>query len=256
MNSEEDIINKKDLKFNKKGFKIRLILAIIIVLFLGINSAFNFLIVEDTPLCIKDTIFQITAYLNDYMNKNKDLRNICMILSSITLDAIVLITSYTWIINGKSWRPIMALVLFYSLKFICNLLFTMRYPEGMLWEYPGFPSLIISYQKSVYFFYSGYVGLNLICCIELYKLNMKIFSCLAFLELTYLTTLLLILKANYFVDIVASLYAAHYFYCISDFYCYKLNKFINLNFIEDEVRILKNSHIQIEKESPDSIESK
>ena len=218
-------------------------IAVLVLLVLGANSLFNFFIVEDTPVCIKDSAFLISANLNHYMSQNKDFKNFCLIISSIILDGIVILTSYAWIKHGKNWRPIMTLILFYSLKFLCNFLFSMKFPEGMLWEYPGFPSLIVSYQKTVDFFYSGYIGLNLICCFELYKLNMKLFSALASLELIFQSSLLLILKANYLVDIIASLFAAHYFCYISEFYSYKLDNYINLNFDENKQHIGSNKNL-------------
>jgi hypothetical protein len=43
----------------------------------------------------------------------------------------------------------------------------MRYPEGYLWDYPGFPSIFIPYGKTNDFFYSGHVGLCVIVFHEL-----------------------------------------------------------------------------------------
>ena len=31
----------------------------------------------------------------------------------------------------------------------------MKYPDGYYWEYPGFPSFIVLYEKSSDFFFSG-----------------------------------------------------------------------------------------------------
>ena len=42
----------------------------------------------------------------------------------------------------------------------------MKFPEGYLWEYPGFISLTVPYGKTNDFFYSGHVGGALISTLE------------------------------------------------------------------------------------------
>jgi hypothetical protein len=63
-----------------------------------------------------------------------------------------------FVIYGKTWRLPIALIMFYLLRMIVQKLFLLRYPEGYLWDYPGFPSLVVPYGKTNDFFYSGHVG--------------------------------------------------------------------------------------------------
>lgn len=217
-------------RINSKGLKVRLIIGVTAVIFIGLNSYMNLIIVADSPICIKDTSFTATVTLNKYMKENIEVRNLCLILSSLLLDITVILLAYAWIKYGKGWRPLFTLLLFYLLRYICNMIFSVKIPDDSLWEYPGFPSLIVSYQKSADYFYSGYVGLNLICCVELYKLNFKYASILAFIELAFQIFILIVLRGNYLVDIIASLYAAHYFCYISEFYSHKFNEYVDLNY--------------------------
>ena len=224
----------RENKFNPYGFRVRLILSIIAVVSLTINSVMAFAIVEDSPLCIKDLPIRLTENLNHYFKKSHKIRNFSMIISSFCLDLLVIITSLAWIKYGRNWRPCLALFLFFSLKIFCNYLFSVKVREDSLWGYPGFPSLIVSYETNNDFFFSGYIGLNVICCFELYKLEFKFASILGTLYLIFQILIYIILRANYFIDIIASLFAAHYFCYISDFYSHKLNYIINLDYIGEK----------------------
>jgi len=232
---ENDSHPTKDNKFNPFGFRVRLILSIIAIIALTINSVMAFAIVEDSPLCIKDTTIKLTEDLNNYLKKRPEIRNICLIFSSFCLDLLVILTSFAWIKHGKSWRPWMTLFLFYSLKILCNFIFTVKVPNDSLWGYPGFPSLVVSYQNNNDYFYSGYIGLNVICCFELYRLNFKFVSFMGTLHLIFQIILYIVLRANYFIDIIASFFAAHYFCYISDFYSHKLNSLINLDYSDENL---------------------
>jgi hypothetical protein len=203
--------------WSQKGFKARLAVVVIASLVLIVNSFTNFMIVQDFPQCIKDVFLQLTDPLNQFLMNHNLLRNIWMIISSFLLDIIVVFTSYSWIMNGKTWKPIVAVILFFSLKLICSSLFIVKYPEGMMWDYPGFPS------------FSGYVGLNLICYLELRKLNLINISYLALFELIFQSLMLLSLRANYTVDILSSILAAHYLYLASTQITEYINTKINLD---------------------------
>lgn len=42
----------------------------------------------------------------------------------------------------------------------------MKKPAGYIWEYPGFPSLVVPYGPTNDFFYSGHMGGSLISTLE------------------------------------------------------------------------------------------
>lgn len=45
----------------------------------------------------------------------------------------------------------------------------MKIPQGEIWEYPGFPSLVVPYGPTNDFFYSGHMGGALISTLEWWK---------------------------------------------------------------------------------------
>jgi len=62
------------------------------------------------------------------------------------------------VIKGKTWRLPIVMVLFYFTRMVVQKIFLMKFPEGYIWEYPGFPSLTVPYGRTNDFFYSGHIG--------------------------------------------------------------------------------------------------
>jgi len=88
----------------------------------------------------------------------------------------------------------------------------MAYPEGFIWEYPGFPSLMVSYLKTNDFFYSGHVGMPIILMCEFRIL--KRYNMFAFCVLTLFVEIftVLITRAHYTIDIITGAIIAHYIF--------------------------------------------
>ena len=55
---------------------------------------------------------------------------------------------------------------FYGIRLVIQNLFLMKKPDGYIWEYPGFPSLVVPYGATNDFFYSGHMGGSLIATLE------------------------------------------------------------------------------------------
>jgi hypothetical protein len=90
----------------------------------------------------------------------------------------------------------------------------MKYPEGYLWEYPGFPSITVSYLKTNDFFFSGHVGLPILLGLEFkyikhyYMFLFCLFTC-AFEAFTMIA-----MRGHYSIDIIAGVIFAHYTYIL------------------------------------------
>jgi hypothetical protein len=96
----------------------------------------------------------------------------------------------------------------------------MRFPDGYLWEYPGFPAIAISYLKTNDFFYSGHVGLPMILALEFKKLGC--FMCLFWISI--FTMLLeaftmIVTRGHYCIDLITGIIVAHYIYMLVDEFC-------------------------------------
>ena len=78
----------------------------------------------------------------------------------------MLISFYRFIKYATTYRLILSLIIFYTLRYIVLHLWYVEYPEGYAWGYPGFMSLFVPYGLSADFFYSGQVGICMINFLE------------------------------------------------------------------------------------------
>lgn len=94
----------------------------------------------------------------------------------------------------------------------------MRYPDGYLWEYPGIPSVTVSYLKTNDFFFSGHVGFPIIIGMECHKLNKKYLMVFCLFTSLFEACTMIVTRGHYIIDIITGLGMAHYFYMIVDKY--------------------------------------
>ena len=92
----------------------------------------------------------------------------------------------------------------------------MKIPENYLWEYPGFPSISVSYGKRNDFFISGHVCMSLLAFFEFSALNFPILANYSLITLFFQLFLLISVRGNYFIDILVALILAHYFWILSE----------------------------------------
>jgi len=130
---------------NIKIFKI-VIICTFIVTFAMVNIFPNMSLFKIE--CLFDYTHDYTAPVNEWFKENSGAKNALMIIGGLMSDFIVLATLGIWTYKGKTWRLPVALVLVYVAKAIISALFKYRYPDGYLWENPGFYSLTTPYGAS------------------------------------------------------------------------------------------------------------
>ena len=105
-----------------------------------------------------------------------------MIFCSLFMDITMVSGLVVFAVHGRTWRLPVSLAMFYGLRAIIQQLFLMRYPEGYLWNYPGFPSLVVPYGKTNDFFYSGHAGGGLVMTLEFRQLAKELHKHTKFLK--------------------------------------------------------------------------
>jgi hypothetical protein len=233
--------------WKRSGFWPRFVVASAALIFIGANSLTNFAVVNDDPECIVDKLFDMTVGLNTYFKDNVIQRNILMIVVALILDFSIFMTSYCWIMYGKTWRPLVSLGLFYILRCICQNLFLMKFPDTMIWEYPGFPSFAVSYHTTSDFFFAGQIGIFLVSAIELWAFEHKICSLLAYFGVILHFCMMIALRGHYFIDLVSGLMAAHYFHLMADYLHPYMNKIYNLDENEGVINQENNEKFIVEE---------
>jgi membrane-associated phospholipid phosphatase len=81
-------------------------------------------------------------------------------------------------------------------------------PPGMIWHYPGFPSLFVTYGVANDFFFSGHTAIAVLGATELARLHKTRLTASAILLVLFEITAVIVLRAHYTMDIFTGLLAA------------------------------------------------
>lgn len=226
--------NYESIKTISKTQKI-ICFSIIIIVFLITNQLTFHDITVASEKCNIDKFFEISENLNKYARENENFRALLMMTSSFLIDVSVLSIGLAWLLYSKTWRPLLSIGLFYLFRGIINVNFLMKFPENIIWEYPGIPSFSVSYHETSDFFFSGHVGINLIAAIELYKFDFKKISVLSFIGIFVQIFTMIVFRGHYSIDLIAGLICAHYCNMISCKFVRYIDYFINLDENENDI---------------------
>lgn len=156
---------------------------------------------------IGDGIQELTAPLNRYLLQHARAANATLIISSLFIDAFGIFLICAGIF-GPSLRPFVALLILFAFRQLCQALCALPEPKNMIWRYPGFPSLLVTYGTGNDFFISGHTAVAVLGAVELSRMGPLwlaiIAGVVAFLE----ATTVIVLRAHYTMDVLAAACAA------------------------------------------------
>ena len=156
---------------------------------------------------IGDAVLEWTAPAHDWLVGHPQWADRLLIVSSGVIDVLgVLILGRA--IFGPSVRPFLALLILFGLRQICQALVALPPPEGMIWRYPGVPSLLVTYGVSNDLFFSGHTGMAVIGALELGRLGRRWLSLLGVGIVAFEMATVVVLRAHYTMDIFAGAVAA------------------------------------------------
>lgn len=226
-------------KIKRNKFKLigRLCLTLVTFIVVLANTLTNFTLNLTTADCIMDKTFNWTEFSYDYLRTNQNIRNIFLIITCLVLDLSFLFSVYIWITKGKSWRPVIAVTLFLSLKLFCGFIFQIKQHDDSILGYTGFPSLINSFYDSKMFF-SGSLGIYFIAILEQYCYNLKLITGISSIFLVIDIFLQLSMRTQYFMSVMSSLMASHYIYILSDNLHPYVNRIYNLHDPEPKLKVI------------------
>src|SRR6267143_3663418 len=162
---------------------------------------------------IGDGLHNLTAGLNAYFSQNARSANVLLIVSSALIDVLGLFLLARWLFGG-SVRPFFGLFLLMALRQVMQAICALPPPPGMIWHYPGFPSLLVTYHVANDFFFSGHTAIAVFGAIELSRWRRNWITTGAALLVLFEIATVLILRAHYTMDvfagIVAALWVAHF----------------------------------------------
>ena len=156
---------------------------------------------------VGDTLHRLTAGLNSYFYHSPTAANALLIFSSALIDGLALFLLGRWLF-GPSVRPFLGLVLLLALRQILQAICALPAPPNMIWHYPGFPSLLVTYNVGNDFFFSGHTAIAVFGAIELARLGKRWLTLMAVGIVLFEIATVLILRAHYTMDVFTGLLAA------------------------------------------------
>ena len=156
---------------------------------------------------IGDALHNLTAGLNSYFSKNSGAADALLIVSSGLIDALGLFLLGRWFFGG-SVRPFLGLFLLMTLRQLMQAVCALPPPPNMIWHYPGFPSLLVTYHVANDFFFSGHTAIAVFGAIELSRLRRNWLTVTAVLLALFEVATVLILRAHYSMDVFTGVVAA------------------------------------------------
>ena len=156
---------------------------------------------------IGDALHNLTAGLNSYFGQNISAVNALLIVSSALIDALGLFLLGRWLFGG-SVRPFLGLFLLMTLRQVMQAICALPPPPNMIWHYPGFPSLLVTYHVANDFFFSGHTAIAVFGAIELSRLRRKWLTVFALVIVIFEIATVLVLRAHYTMDVFTGVIAA------------------------------------------------
>jgi len=147
--------------------------------------------------------------VNDFLHHHNNLANAILIITSADID-ISLICLFFWGIFGNTFRPTITIFLLLIFRQISQVLVSEPIPSGMIWHYPGFPSLIVTYFTTYDFFFSGHTATATIAALEIGYRNLKskIYLMISILMVIIQVFFILSMRFHYTADAITGIFAA------------------------------------------------
>ena len=191
---------------HRRGLLLRLLVSVIVLaLWFWTQSLIG---ARTAPASgIGDAFHNLTAGLNSYFAHNSGAANALLVVSSVLIDALGLFLLGRWLFGG-SVRPFLGLFLLMTLRQLMQAICALPPPPNMVWHYPGFPSLLVTYHVANDFFFSGHTAIAVFGAMELSRLRRNWLTAAAVLLVFFEVATVLILRAHYTMDVFAGILAA------------------------------------------------
>jgi hypothetical protein len=159
------------------------------------------------PSGMGDALHNVTAGYNAYFFQHSSAANALLIASSALIDALGLFLLGRWLFGG-SVRPFLGLFLLMALRQVMQAICALPPPPNMIWHYPGFPSLLVTYHVANDFFFSGHTAIAVFGALELSRFGRNWLTITAVVIVVFEVATVLILRAHYTMDVFTGIVAA------------------------------------------------
>lgn len=190
--------------FLARGWRGLFLRTLIVALFLVVWFWSQFALGTRPPASghLGDKLHDLTAPLNAYFAASPRAANALLILSSGLIDAFALFLVGSWLFAARL-RPFLGLLLLMAIRQVLQVLCSLPVPDDMIWRYPGFPSLFVTYGVSSDFFFSGHTAIAVYGAAELARFRRGGLTALGVLVAVFEVVTVLVLRAHYTMDVFA-----------------------------------------------------
>ena len=142
--------------------------------------------------CIVDNWKQPFLPLVDALIRYPMLKNIITAIDSLYIDICILLFAFLFIYKGMNSLPFLVSIFYLTRSFTIYKSGQWPKPNPYLFEYPGFPSLFISYRPSNDLYFSGHIGITTMMTVVnvRWRHSKRTILCVCGVVLTWMTLLL------------------------------------------------------------------
>ena len=176
---------------------------------------------------IGDGLHRLTAPLNSYFLTHASAANALLIVSSGLIDLLALFLLLRWLF-GASVRPFLGLFLLMVMRQVVQAFCALPAPPNMIWHYPGFPSLLVTYSVAGDFFFSGHTAIAVFAATEMARLKKHWLTAVAIFAVLFEVMTVLVLRAHYTMDVFAGLMAALWIASIAERLAKPIDRFVEM----------------------------
>jgi hypothetical protein len=197
-----DVIFKK--KYGERHSRV-ILGAILLIGFIIYNIGESWIGDKPPSSCgIIDQLHQWTLSLNAYITQSMPLQDALLIVLNAIVDSSVIFVFLLTLIR-QNIRPFLTLGLFFVLRQSLQLLVSLPIPAHTIWHYPGFPSLLATYNIGNDFYFSGHTGISLIAALELMNFHKHWLTICAFTIFGCILITLIVMEIHYTMDIYTAI---------------------------------------------------
>lgn len=161
---------------------------------------------------IGDWTHTITFSANHYLQLHAATANGLLVISSAVIDLMGIFLLARWIFQNEL-RPFLSLVLVLGLRQVMQFCVALPAPADQIWHYPGFPSLLVTYNVANDYFFSGHTAIAVLAAVELSRTHKAWATWLGVVLVIFEIATVLVLRAHYAMDVftglITGLYVPH-----------------------------------------------
>ena len=156
---------------------------------------------------VHDRLHAFTARGNAWLHVHQRAANALLVASSLSVDVLALFV-LAYAVFGPTFAPFWGLFVLFVLRQLAQISVALPAPPGMIWRYPGFPSLFVTYGVGNDLFFSGHTALAVYGAVQLASLHVPALTAAGVVIAAFQMTAMILLRAHWTMDILVGLFAA------------------------------------------------